>query len=194
MSWLVLREIGSSQQVKSQQGGKNCVAFLLQPPPPRHRQIQHTTPKKKENSKMSTSESDPTAPPPPSPTMPLYLALSRPSPSQRAHFALYIPSLSSLGLDPNSEGRGTLIHVVGAPMAGFQHEVLREHACWEARPKRACTRLGELGGVGAEEVEKLAMRIRPPGISENFMAPVDGVSGLRFLFGTLSGVVLMDGR
>lgn len=88
-------------------------------------------------------------------------------------------------------------------MAGFQHEVLKEHACWEARPKRACTRLGELRLQGAadgddegvvKEVEKSAMRNRPPGISENFMAPVDGVSGLEFLLGTLSDVRLMVSR
>lgn len=88
-------------------------------------------------------------------------------------------------------------------MAGFQHEVLREHACWEARPERACTRLGELSVQGVaegdvdgvvKEVEKLAMRVRPPGISENFMAPVDGVSGLEFLFGMPSDGRLMGSR
>ena len=87
-------------------------------------------------------------------------------------------------------------------MAGFQLEVLREHRCWEARPKRACTRLGELRVAEGEkdvqgvvkEVDKLAMRVGPPGISENFMAPVDGVSGLEGLFGMLSDGRLMGSR
>ncbi|CAK4034525.1 Hypothetical predicted protein [Lecanosticta acicola] len=130
--------------------------------------------------------------------VPVYLAISRPAASQRAHFAIFVPDFASRHLDPSREGKGLLIHVVGAPMVGFQHEIAKGHSCAEA--KRECVKLGEVncggGGGGGEEervaggeeeeeelllllLERIALGIRPPGISGNFLGPVDGVKNRR---------------
>lgn len=45
----------------------------------------------------------------------------RNAPSQRAHFAIFIPSAT----DPK---RGTLIHAVGAPMAGYVLQFKRNYS------------------------------------------------------------------
>ncbi|KAL5333727.1 hypothetical protein BJX70DRAFT_391966 [Aspergillus crustosus] len=44
----------------------------------------------------------------------------RPAPSQRAHFAIFVPS-------PSHPETGSLINVVGAPMLGFMHEFERNY-------------------------------------------------------------------
>ncbi|KKZ68789.1 hypothetical protein EMCG_01002 [[Emmonsia] crescens] len=41
--------------------------------------------------------------------------------SQRAHFAIFVPTASN-------QDRGTMIHVVGAPMAGYRLEFKRNYA------------------------------------------------------------------
>jgi hypothetical protein len=56
------------------------------------------------------------------PTRTIFLLSSRNAPFQRAHFAIVIPSFTS----PNAE-RGTLIKIVGAPMAGYKLEFERNH-------------------------------------------------------------------
>jgi hypothetical protein len=48
----------------------------------------------------------------------IYLLAFRPGPRQRPHFAIWVPTAA----DPKV---GSLIHVVGAPVAGFSHEFKR---------------------------------------------------------------------
>lgn len=110
----------------------------------------------------------------------IYLISFRPAPSQRAHFAIFVPSAADMQV-------GTLIHVVGAPMAGFSLEFKRgynpsmttqTHEMWPIGqvdsshivdwPKE--TRGTDTSPRG--DMEIAAAQVRPPGISENFMAPV----------------------
>ena len=50
----------------------------------------------------------------------LYLIKYRQASTQRAHFAIFVPSAANAQV-------GTLIHVVGAPMAGYQLEFKRNY-------------------------------------------------------------------
>jgi hypothetical protein len=50
----------------------------------------------------------------------IYLIAFRPGTRQRAHFAIWVPSAANPQV-------GSLIHVVGAPMAGFSHEFKRAY-------------------------------------------------------------------
>ncbi len=114
-------------------------------------------------------------------TRAVYLISYRQSPRQRAHFAIWVPYADSKD--------GTVIHVVGAPMAGFQLEFKRGYD-----PSATARKLEkfEIGHIHAQHVhdwtgarsidctpksdlEKVASRIEPPGISKNFMAPVNEV-------------------
>lgn len=115
----------------------------------------------------------------------IYLISSRPSPHQRAHFALWVPSAANPQV-------GSSIHVVGAPMAGFALEFKRgynpaltgtDHEIWPIGqvdsshivevpdPGRIITENTPRGNL-----EIAATQVRPPGISVNFMAPVNDVS------------------
>ena len=105
-------------------------------------------------------------------------------PNQRAHFAIFIPSAA----DPQ---KGTLIHVVGAPMVGYSLEFKRNYAPATTQQPHTMTPIGHVSAQhvidssNAQEsvdstprcnVETVAARVAPPRISQNFMAPVNDVS------------------
>lgn len=115
----------------------------------------------------------------------VYLISYRPTSAQRAHFAIFVSST----VDPQV---GTLIHVVGAPMAGYTLQFKR-HYNPDASHQLHTTAL--IGSVKAQhiidtktspkisddnpkdDIERAATRVTPPRISQNFMAPVNDVSG-----------------
>ncbi|KAI1905855.1 hypothetical protein LOZ12_005065 [Ophidiomyces ophidiicola] len=115
----------------------------------------------------------------------------RNSPSQRAHFAIFVPSAS------NAEF-GTLIHVIGAPMAGYQLEFKRGYNL--ATTHQLYTQVS-IGGIDSQHISDLpanlsagiaikdsipkcsmevaATQVLPPRISENFLAPVNDTTNRR---------------
>ena len=111
------------------------------------------------------------------------LVSSRLAPSQRAHFAIFIPSTA----DPQ---KGTLINVVGAPMIGYSLEFKRNYALAADQQHQIITAIGEIDSQNLvdstneqesidsaprENVEFVAARVAPPRISQNFMALVKDV-------------------
>lgn len=130
-------------------------------------------------------------------TRPLWLIKCRQSKAQRAHFALFIPHASDAHKDPNDrvvECRGTVIHAVGAPMTGYKHEFKRNFDCRASPDLQEAIRIGSVsageGFVRDAEVSSFddnatgildgeALRVRRPGVSQNFLAPVDDVSALK---------------
>jgi hypothetical protein len=99
----------------------------------------------------------------------IYLLKFRRTPNQRAHFAIYIHE----GTFP---GTGILIHVVGAPMAGYQLEIKPDYNLGATQQPYTPFSLGQVPASSVATIRQLAATVRPPGISQNFMAPVDGVS------------------
>lgn len=67
--------------------------------------------------------------------LPVWLGKFRYAPSQRAHFAIWIPNAEHAEVDPNDrpfECKGTLINLVGLPMSGYCHEFKRNACCNDA--------------------------------------------------------------
>ncbi|KAJ5936684.1 hypothetical protein N7466_003134 [Penicillium verhagenii] len=115
----------------------------------------------------------------------IYLITSRPNPTHRSHFAIFIPT-------PHHQ-TGTLIHATGAPKAGYTLEFKRNHCpAADTQEKYTVFPIGEIdsdkivdspAGDSAKRsdcvprgaVEDAAARVAMPGISENFLAPVTDV-------------------
>lgn len=128
------------------------------------------------------------------PSRPVWLAKSRISKSQRAHFAIWILNAADASKDPNTRSvpcRGTVIHVVGSPMAGYQHQFKRNHACGSAQDLESLVQIGSVDSAyvtdpptyvyseddtAIGQLDAMALRIPAPRRSENFMAPVNDVS------------------
>ncbi|QSS66056.1 hypothetical protein I7I51_06907 [Histoplasma capsulatum] len=109
--------------------------------------------------------------------------------SQRAHFAIFVPTASD-------QDRGTMIHVVGAPMAGYRLEFKRNYAI--NLTLQLYTRLA-IGQIDSQHIvpdsdpqaplvtdsspkcaiEVAATQIPPPAISQNFLAPVNNTTNRR---------------
>jgi hypothetical protein len=118
-------------------------------------------------------------------TRTLYLISSRPNPNQRAHFSIFVPS-------ERRSNVGSLIHVIGAPMVGYGLEFKRNY-CPELDENRHQTiPLGHtnsdnivdstdeqptLDSTPRANVERVAAQLPPPRISQNFLVPVNNVSG-----------------
>ena len=117
-------------------------------------------------------------------TRPLSLISFRPHKNQRAHFSIFVPSAG----DPS---KGTLIHVVGAPMVGFSLEFKRNYSPADTVQPHTIIPIGDvyenniLDSTTTERsidtaprgnIEIAASQVPPPRISQNFLAPVDGVS------------------
>ncbi|RMZ81399.1 hypothetical protein DV738_g2283, partial [Chaetothyriales sp. CBS 135597] len=117
----------------------------------------------------------------------VYLLKSSQSPSQRGHFALYIP-------EDAFPGRGTLINVVGTPMTGFQLETKSDHDPGATQEPYESFSLGQVPEASVATMLQLAGTVRPPGISQNFMAPVDGVNNRRCQEWTTDFVKLLVDR
>jgi hypothetical protein len=117
-------------------------------------------------------------------TRTIYLATFRQSSKQRAHFSIFIPS-------PGQFDIGTIIHVVGAPMAGYSLEFKRNYSLSTGdQPLDQCAAIGKVSvenivdwPLGEErkeaiprgKLEIVATQVPPPRISQNFLAPVNDV-------------------
>jgi len=115
---------------------------------------------------------------------PIYLISSRNAEFQRAHFAIFVPATT----EPE---QGTLIQAVGAPMTGYHLEFKRNYSpVNDTQEHFSLIRLGEIDTENIVDpstdikstdfepqgnIEIAASQISPPGISENFLAPVNDV-------------------
>jgi hypothetical protein len=117
-------------------------------------------------------------------TRTIYLISFRNAPSQRAHFSIFVPSAA----EPK---RGTLIHAVGAPMAGYILEFKRNYSPDLTQQRHETFAIGQVyssnivDSIGIaitkdstprDNIEIAASQVPTPGISQNFMAPVNDVS------------------
>ncbi|KAI2793095.1 hypothetical protein POX_b03143 [Penicillium oxalicum] len=114
-------------------------------------------------------------------TRTIYLVSYRNTPSQRAHFAVFVPSAA----DPK---RGTLIHAVGAPMAGYILEFKRNYSPDLTQRRHETFAIGQVHSSNIIDstdtaitkdstprgnIEIAASQVPTPGVSQNFMAPVN---------------------
>ena len=117
-------------------------------------------------------------------TRTLRLVSFRQSARMRAHFAIFVPSA-------RDERTGTLIHVVGAPMAGYRLEFKRNYCPEASNQPHTVTNIGQVyashivdstSGLQSIDdrpngnIELVAAQVPPPRISENFLQPVNDVS------------------
>ncbi|PYH63598.1 uncharacterized protein BO88DRAFT_447520 [Aspergillus vadensis CBS 113365] len=119
----------------------------------------------------------------------IYLVTSRNSPSQRAHFSIFVPSVACSTI-------GTSIHVVGAPMMGYQLEFKRNHALSSNEEPYETVLLGYVDSqhitdsptesssmfvdhTPRNDLEIAASQTPAPRVSENFMAPVNDTTNKR---------------
>lgn len=117
----------------------------------------------------------------------IFLIFARDASYQIAHFAIYVPSAS------NPE-RGTLINAVGAPVAGYKLEFERcyspalRHQPYEMilighiNPANIVDCADQGTSIDSEpraSIQRAAAEIPPPWISQNFIAPANGI---RFSF------------
>lgn len=113
----------------------------------------------------------------------IFLIVARNAPSQRAHFAIFIPSAS----DPE---RGTLINAVGAPMVGYKLEFERIYSPALRHQPYEMISIGRddssnvidytdpvtsIDSEPRDNIQRAAAEIPPPRISQNFIAPVNDV-------------------
>ncbi|OAL74425.1 hypothetical protein A7D00_0016 [Trichophyton violaceum] len=106
---------------------------------------------------------------------------------QRARFRIFIPSVTDQDV-------GTLIHAVGAPMAGYKLEFKRNYSLKDTQQQYTRYDIGQLDSQYIEDspggalirdsvpkgaVEVAASQIPPPGISQNFLAPVNDTTNKR---------------
>lgn len=112
----------------------------------------------------------------------------------RSHFAIFVANEEYANKDPSDRSspcRGTLIQVTGTPFVGFEHDFVRNFG---TNDSRTLAKLVKLGPVNTEHIpvplskdkrrekiargtlDRIALQVAPPGVSEHFLAPVDGVS------------------
>ncbi|KAJ5630461.1 uncharacterized protein N7484_010561 [Penicillium longicatenatum] len=114
----------------------------------------------------------------------IYLITSRNSEAQRSHFAIFVPS-------ERDREHGTLIQAVGAPMAGYILEFKRNYSPADSMEKYTLFPIGDVDPANIVDpvpgpkcsdctprgvIEIAATEVPTPGISENFLAPVNDVS------------------
>ncbi|KAA8649262.1 hypothetical protein EYZ11_005530 [Aspergillus tanneri] len=120
-------------------------------------------------------------------TRPLCLVTTRNSPSQRAHFAVFVPSTTNSKI-------GTTIQVVGAPMVGYTLEFKRNDAPMNTTGSYTQVTIGQVHSdhvrdapnanpltksTPINDLEVAASQVPPPRISQNFMAPVNDTTNKR---------------
>jgi hypothetical protein len=119
----------------------------------------------------------------------VHLIASRNAEAQRAHFAIFVPA-------EGASEQGTLIEVVGAPMAGYMLEFKRNYSpSNDSVENYEIIPIGEIDSTNIVDdysgvkkadanprgdIEVVASQIPTPGISENFLAPVNDVSACLF--------------
>ncbi|MCJ1255127.1 hypothetical protein MMC24_002943 [Lignoscripta atroalba] len=119
----------------------------------------------------------------------VYLVSARNTPWQRAHFSIFVPSAGTA-----NPALGTIIHVVGAPMAGYSLEFKRNYAPELSNEPHTMVPIGSVDESNIVDhasadttiystprgnLEIAASRIPPPRISQNFMAPVNDTTNRR---------------
>ncbi|EER26441.1 hypothetical protein D8B26_003180 [Coccidioides posadasii str. Silveira] len=117
----------------------------------------------------------------------VYLATCRNAPSQRKHFGIFVPFAD----DPQI---CTIIHVVGAPMVGYELQFKRNYNLSSSQLSYQLVPIGQVSAANIVEspsglmtidsnakgiMETVATQVPPPPISQNFLAPVDGVFNKR---------------
>ena len=118
------------------------------------------------------------------------LIASRNAELQRAHFAIFVPAAAN-------PDQGTLIQAVGAPMMGYALEFKRNYALADSQERYTMVSLGEVDpanivdstddvkcsdSISRGNIEIAASQVPTPGMSENFLAPVNDVfSPITFL-------------
>ncbi|KAI1774801.1 hypothetical protein F4818DRAFT_418984 [Hypoxylon cercidicola] len=131
---------------------------------------------------------------------PIYLAKFRQASHQRAHFGIFVPNINHSPEDPNIKSAkviGTVYHVVGAPMCGYIHEFKRNYDVYDGSDTEDLEKLVPLGSVDSRyiyeptttkfskddtpraELDTIALRVPAPGLSKNFMAPVNDTTNRR---------------
>lgn len=111
------------------------------------------------------------------------LITSRNAEAQRAHFAIFVPAAAT-------PDQGTLIQAVGAPMMGYVLEFKRNYSFADSTERFTVVPVGDVDsanivdstdGVKSSDavprgkIEIAASQIPTPGMSENFLAPVNEV-------------------
>ncbi|KAL9114743.1 MAG: hypothetical protein Q9227_001422 [Pyrenula ochraceoflavens] len=114
------------------------------------------------------------------------LISSRNTPAQRAHFAIFVPSAIP--------DMGTVIHVVGTPMTGYQLEFKKNY---QPRLSPEPYTIHQIGQVNVQHIgdpttttpsidstpigalELAASQISAPRVSQNFLAPVNDITNRR---------------
>jgi hypothetical protein len=120
----------------------------------------------------------------------VHLIASRNAEAQRAHFAIFVPA-------DGAPEQGTLIEAVGAPMTGYMLEFRRNYSpSNDSLENYEIIPIGEIDSANIVDddsgikradadprgdIEIVASQIPTPGISENFLAPVNDVSIEMFL-------------
>ena len=117
-------------------------------------------------------------------TRTLYLVAFRQSSRMRAHFAIFAPSAKD-------GSTGTLVHVVGSPMAGYMLEFKRNYCPEASDQPHTVTPIGQVYADHIVDsvsdlksvddrpngnIELVATQVPPPRISANFLQPVNDVS------------------
>lgn len=120
-------------------------------------------------------------------TRAIYLISARNTSFQRAHFSIFVP----LATNPD---RGTKIHAVGTPMAGYVLEFKRNYNP-SLDPHDQTFPIGQvdssdivdspdaapsIDSTPRGKIELAATQIPTPGINHNFMAPVNDVSDITY--------------
>ncbi|KAF2757270.1 hypothetical protein EJ05DRAFT_500813 [Pseudovirgaria hyperparasitica] len=128
---------------------------------------------------------------------PVWLCKYRRSSNMRYHFALFIPNKAYVSQNPQDKNevcKGTIIHVVGAPMAGYSHEFKRNYDTSTSDQLRGLVHIGHVDqglvyepptedfsrhSSAMSSLERVALQIQAPRASENFMAPVNDTTNRR---------------
>ncbi|KAJ5117217.1 hypothetical protein N7448_004159 [Penicillium atrosanguineum] len=118
----------------------------------------------------------------------IYLISSRNTEAQRSHFAIFVPAAEQ-------PDRGSLIQAVGAPMTGYILELKRNYSPKDDSTEKytmieighvdsinivdSSSKVKESDGVPQGNIETVASQIPTPGISDNFLAPVNDMTNKR---------------
>ena len=120
-------------------------------------------------------------------TRTIFLISARNTSFQRAHFSIFVPSVTN-------PDRGTKIHIVGAPMAGYVLEFKRNYNP-SLEPHDHTFAIGQvdssdivdssdaapsIDSTPRGKIELAATRVPAPGINQNFMAPINDVGNTAY--------------